>query len=63
MALEVWMLSAMLGTYFLPAIVAWWRGHSNTVPIFVATLFYGWTGIGWIVALIWALQRKTAWPS
>jgi hypothetical protein len=40
--------------YFLPFIVAGMRGHQNTAAIFVLTLLLGWTGIGWIVALVWA---------
>lgn len=42
------------GVYFLPYAVAIWRGHQNKVPIFLTTLFFGWTAIGWAVALIWA---------
>ena len=39
--------------YFLPSII----GHNkrNFGAIFVLNLFLGWTVIGWIVALIWAL--------
>jgi hypothetical protein len=43
--------------YFLPTIVAWNRGHKNTVAIFVANLFLGWTFIGWVVCLVWAFVR------
>lgn len=41
--------------YFLPAIVAWKRYHHNTTAIAALTLFAGWTVVGWIGALIWAL--------
>lgn len=40
--------------YFLPALVARWRDHRNASAIVVLNFFLGWTGLGWIVALIWA---------
>jgi hypothetical protein len=40
--------------YFLPAMVAAWRGHHNAAAIAVLNLLLGWTGLGWIVALVWA---------
>lgn len=42
------------GAYFLPYAVAVKRGHRNQSPIFLTNFFFGWTAIGWIVALIWA---------
>ncbi len=40
--------------YFLPTFIAAHRGHR--VPgIFLLNLFFGWTGIGWLVMLLWAL--------
>jgi hypothetical protein len=38
--------------YFLPAII----GHNkrDAAGIFLLNLLAGWTGIGWIVALLWA---------
>ncbi len=38
--------------YFLPAII----GHNkrDATGIFILNLLAGWTGIGWIVALLWA---------
>ncbi|MCO5257500.1 MAG: superinfection immunity protein [Lentimicrobium sp.] len=40
--------------YFLPAIVG--RKHKNVTSIALLNLFLGWTVIGWIVALIWAVS-------
>jgi hypothetical protein len=51
-------VSAML--YFLPAIVAFERAHSNSTPIFVLDLLLGWLVIPWVVALVWALSRDRA---
>jgi hypothetical protein len=40
--------------YFLPTLVATWRGHHNRLAIFVMNLFLGCTGLGWVFALVWA---------
>jgi hypothetical protein len=39
--------------YFLPCFVGWKRKDFSR--IFVLNLFLGWTFIGWVVALIWAV--------
>jgi Superinfection immunity protein len=50
--------------YFLPAFLA--RDKHNFTAIFVLNLLAGWTFIGWIIALVWALssdaQRQPAPP-
>lgn len=43
--------------YFLPSIIAMFRSKSNTLAIIMLNLFLGWTFIGWIVALIWAVTK------
>lgn len=40
--------------YFLPAIVARTSRHPQTVAIYVLNALFGWTVIGWGIALIWA---------
>ncbi len=42
--------------YFLPAIVALARSKKNTLAIFLLNCFLGWTLVGWIVALVWAVK-------
>ena len=44
----------LLTIYFVPAIVATIRRHSNEMAISMLNLLLGWTLIGWIGALIWA---------
>ena len=46
--------------YFLPAMVAWTNGRRNTSAIFALNLFLGWTLIGWVVALVWAMTTAPA---
>ena len=43
--------------YFLPTIVAAARSKRDVLAIFLLNLFLGWSVIGWIVALIWALKH------
>jgi hypothetical protein len=42
--------------YFLPSIIALARSKRDVVAIVLLNFFLGWTAIGWIVALIWALK-------
>jgi Superinfection immunity protein len=42
--------------YFLPTIVAAARSKRDTMSIFVLNFFLGWTAIGWVIALVWALK-------
>jgi len=54
-ALALIALIALFGAiWFLPVIVAWARGHHNTLAIFMTTLLLGWMGLPWVIALIWA---------
>jgi ATP/ADP translocase len=49
--------------HFLPTIIAALRRSRGVVGIFLLNLFLGWTVIGWIIALVWALtgQREYAY--
>jgi hypothetical protein len=46
----------LLCLYFLPSIVALIRKKNNTGAILVLNFFLGWTFIGWIVSMVWALS-------
>jgi len=43
--------------YFLPSIIAVARSKRDLGAIFVLNLFLGWTAIGWVIALVWALKQ------
>ena len=45
------------GMYFTPGIVATMRKHQSVLAIWACNFFFGWTVVGWIVTLIWALGR------
>ena len=44
--------------YFLPAFIAALRKHHQQNAIVVLNLLLGWTGVGWIGALVWASTAK-----
>jgi len=54
--LASWILFVLLVPYFLPTIIAILRQKTNTGSIFALNFFLGWSLIGWVVALIWALS-------
>ena len=61
MAAVMWTLLAIFSLgYLLPTSVAGWRHHPNGAPIFLLNLFFGWTVIGWVAALMWASSSPTA---
>ena len=44
--------------YLVPTAVAVSRKHHNTVAIGVLNLLLGWSIVGWVVALVWAVSRS-----
>jgi hypothetical protein len=44
-----------LAVYFLPTIIVLARRKKNVLGPILVNVLLGWTVIGWIVALIWAL--------
>lgn len=46
----------LLFPYFLPTIIAVLRRKTSSLGVFLLNLFLGWTFIGWVGALIWALS-------
>lgn len=43
--------------YFLPALIAFGRSKRDAGAILVLNFFLGWTAIGWVIALVWALKQ------
>ena len=46
-----------LPIYFLPCLVAGSK-HRNYLAIAIINVFLGWTLIGWVAALAWAVYRE-----
>ena len=44
--------------YFLPFAIAFYKKRVNTGAIFALNLFLGWTLIGWVISLVWALKDE-----
>lgn len=42
--------------YFVPTLLAYARGHANTLALAATNLIFGWTGTGWGIAFVWALM-------
>jgi ABC-type transport system involved in cytochrome c biogenesis permease component len=51
-------LTVLLVVYFIPTFIAAKRKHLNKMPIIVVNVFLGWTLIGWVIALAWALTSN-----
>jgi len=44
--------------YFIPSIVAFSKNRHNKSAVLVLNIFLGWSFIGWIVALVWAVSNR-----
>jgi hypothetical protein len=44
--------------YFLPTIIAIARKKTNVGPILLVNFLLGWTVVGWIIALVWAVSTE-----
>lgn len=42
--------------YFLPALLI--KGYRNAGSVFILNLLLGWTGVAWIIALVWAMKER-----
>jgi Superinfection immunity protein len=57
---QVWATIAFGGLmYWLPTIVALSRRSDSRFTIAMLNLGFGWTGIGWICAIVWAIGPMT----
>jgi uncharacterized membrane protein len=58
MTLGIVLILIWLCCYLIPTFVAMARSHRNTAPIAVLNVFLGWTVVGWVVALCWAVAYQ-----
>lgn len=47
----------LVATYFVPTYIARRRGHHNATAILALNILLGWTFLGWVVAVVWALMK------
>ena len=52
-------LLVLLALYFLPCWVAFARDIEDVNGIIIVNLLLGWTLVGWVVALVWAVSGKS----
>jgi len=45
--------------HLIPIFTAQELHHKDTVAISILALFGSWTGVGWIVAMVWAFKRPS----
>ncbi len=50
-------LGVILVLYFVPYVVAKQNKKENSQAIGALNLFLGWTLVGWVVALVWAMSK------
>lgn len=48
----------LLTLYLIPTGIALIRRHNNFIPILLVNLIFGFTILGWVVALIWAFTSN-----
>lgn len=44
--------------YFVPALLASSRQSASAPAVWITNFLLGWTGVGWLVCLIWALSLQ-----
>lgn len=57
--LAVFLIAYTVGAGLLiaiPIFIAFYRKHPNRWVIFVITIIFGATGLGWLIALVWSLS-------
>lgn len=57
--LAVFLIAYTIGAGLLiaiPIFIAFYRKHPNRWVIFVITIVFGATGLGWLIALVWSLS-------
>ena len=51
-------LAAVVAVYFLPSLIADRRHRTDLLILALFNAVLGWTVMGWLLALLWALQRN-----
>ena len=46
-----------IAVYFIPTIIAFRKGRDNRISILALNFFLGWSLIGWVISLVWALKE------
>jgi len=57
MYLFIFTMCVGLLVYFIPTFIA--KGKRQFAGVLIVNLFFGWTGIIWILCIVWASTGKT----
>lgn len=49
--------------YFLPSLASSAARHPSFQAVFILNLLFGWTIVGWVVAILWTLRRPQEVPT
>jgi hypothetical protein len=49
-----------VAAYCLPAMIADANDHPATPAIVMLNVLLGWTGVGWVLAFVWAMSEMTS---
>ncbi|PKY10907.1 hypothetical protein B1757_07250 [Acidithiobacillus marinus] len=60
----VWLLMAVLGllVYFVPSMIAAARHHEHFFWVLMLNIVLGWSGIVWVVLVVWAILGERRGP-
>ena len=47
----------LFALYLLPTFIAFSRDHRNRWIIFIVNIVFGATVLGWLIALVWAMNK------
>lgn len=56
MLIAIFLVVFSLGIYFIPTLIAVGRPCRHLAGIVLLNFFLGWTFVGWVGALIWAVS-------
>ena len=48
-------LVIMVVIYLLPTLIVYYKDHKHTTAICFLNLLFGWTGLIWLICMVWAL--------
>ena len=51
------LLLIIIVLYFVPTLVARSRDKKNKAAITALNIFLGWTFVGWVISLVWAITK------
>lgn len=60
MTIGIILIIAAIMAYFVPTIIAVQDKKQNKTAIIALNVLAGWTFIGWVIALVWALTKEKA---